>query len=884
AILFFHINDESKIKNLLLRENIANNLIETNFQRVEHIISMFTEASDYAYSTICRRKKIYDYFDETPDTCADIDVFDCEDNCGVCFYVKKYDMYLCANCDNCASYLGGIRGGGTDAASLLKKDSRNGVAATLPRSNVPHAVPIDQGIDLSAELKTLLSCISSLRGRTGVGVICKVLVKSKEACIVKKGYHNIKEYGDGAHKSTSWWSAFLKVARNDKYVKETLVYSKDVSYLSVGVTPKGEAFIKADGQRYTVKLPFFLIDKEKKPKSGKGAKKANGFKSANGFGSANGFKSANEPSGHLYDERASQRNRGSSFGTGFTHRERKDYLRRDEKQLEGEPLSPVLSTTHRSVSHQAEGVYPITQASVERNNAIPENKYQYFNTDKNQCHREHQYKEEKLTEEKINDSIMKILLRTRIIEARQQNIPPFQLISDKPLKDICHKRLTSVHLIRKHVDNISPVCPNSFLEKLISGIRGFCLLHDLDTNINLNTASQNVGSAEPIDRGISSLNKFSNLISSFQYDNKRERLGGDSSLQRAPSREIRSGPYAGGGMGSSLAHSGVTHGGVVHSGVTHGGVTHGGASHSGVSRHYAPREEETPSFQSRHFKGGPKTDMKIGVSDSCTSYPRGERNHPSGHLIGGAKPLLEFETNRPQSDLIEKRSAKETTLSPFCTTSEATNQLHLFSGDDKNRLMDFFEDDFKFVKEPNKWGGSQLEGNQLGGNQLGGNQLRGNQLEANPNGSLLDSRRARQAPIGLSNYTFQDDMWRGGNAAQPMQIAHGAAKPNEGMIPSNRIDAITHLSTPREYANGGARTGPSAWESPPGDPCMESFRIRKTTGENHVDVLNDKKKKFDLIDSFSYDYKKKQDEDNLGMLPGGHGGVSSFQDLKRRRF
>ncbi|EUD66431.1 adenosinetriphosphatase [Plasmodium inui San Antonio 1] len=896
AILFFHINDESKIKNLLLRENIANNLIETNFQRVEHIISMFTEASDYAYSTICRRKKIYDYFDETPETCTDVDVFNCEDNCGVCFYVKKYDMYLCANCDNCAYYLGEIRGatkkmirgtsiGGTnmgginpldvsagpskrqsrtDSTSLLKRDSRNGLTATLPRRNsTPHAVPTGQGIDLSTELKTLLSCISSLKGRTGVGVICKVLVKSKEASIIKKGYHNIKEYGDGAHKSTSWWSAFLKVARNDKYVKETLVYSKDVSYLSVGVTPKGEEFINASEQRYNVRLPFFLMDREKKEKPVKGAKKANGFRSAN------------EPFDYTNEERASQRNRGGTFGTDFTHRERRNNLRREENQLEGEPLSPLLTATHRSSSHQAEGVYPIEKASVERNNTIPDNKYGYFNTDKNQCHREHQYREEKLTEEKINDSIMKILLRTRIIEARQQNIPPFQLISDKPLKDICHKRLNSVHLIRKHVDNISPVCPNSFLEKLISGIRGFCLLHDLDMNINLNTASQNVGSTEPVDRSMSSLNKFSNLISSFQYDHKGRKLGEDSSFQGAPSREIRSGPYPDGGIGNSLADSGIPQGGiphgeVVHSGVTHGGATHKGITDAGVVRHCAHGEEETSSFRSRHFNGGDKTEMKMGISGNGTCHPHGERNHTTGELIGGVKPLLDCETNHPHSDAIEKnRRPKETTLSPFCTTADATSPLHHFSGNDKNRLMDFFDDDFKFVKEAN---------------QLAANQSKDNHLDANRDHLLVDRKKVRQAPLDLSNYTFQDGVCRGSHTAQPMQIPHEAAKPSERTICPNRIDTITRLSTPGEYANGGARTGPSAQESPPGDPFIETFHIRKTMGENHVDVLNDKKKKLDLIDSFSYDYKKKQDEDSLGGLHGGHDGASSFQDLKRRRF
>ncbi|ANQ10483.1 ATP-dependent DNA helicase [Plasmodium coatneyi] len=868
AILFFHINDESKIKNLLLRENIANNLIETNFQRVERIISMFTEASDYAYSTICRRKKIYEYFDETPDTCTDVDVFDREDNCGVCFYVKKYDMYLCANCDNCAYYLGEIRkvntkGGGTkmgsqqtggakvidvnaedvsvkpakgksptEVTSLLRKDSRNGVNTTLRRSNSPQAFTTDQGVDLSAELKTLLSCISSLKGRTGIGVICKVLVKSKESCIIKKGYHNIKEYGDGAHKSTNWWSAFLKVARNDKYIKETLIYGKDLSYLSVGVTPKGEAFIMDSEQRYTVRLPFFLVDKEKKGKPGKGGKKANALRSEN------------DPVDHLYEEKASQRNRGSTFWEDFTHREgRGDYVGKEEKRLEEETHPSLLNATRGSVSHQDEGVYPITQATVERSNPIPDNKYRYFNTDKNQCRREHRYKEEKLTEEKINDSIMRILLRTRIIEARQQNIPPFQLISDKPLKDICHKRLTSVHLIRKHVDNISPVCPNSFLEKLISGIRGFCLLHDLDMNINLNTASQNVGSPEPVEREISSLNKFSNLISSYQYDHKGGKLGGDSSFQGAPSREIRSGPYAGGGVGSSIAHRGMNHGGVVN---------------SGVVRNYARREEETSSYQSTYFNGGARTNVKMDVGRSWTPHPGGERNHPSGSLTGRVNPHLDCETSHSHSTFIEKRSAKETAPRPFCTTAEATNQLNHISSNDKSRLMDFFEDEFKFIKEANK-------------------------SEFNPNGSLVDSKRVHQGPIDFPKYTFQGDVCRGSNAAQPIHIAHEAVKPSERIFP-NRIDASTRLSTQGKYQNGGAWTGPRMRESPPEDPFIESFPIRRTMGENHANVLNDKKKKLDFIDSFSYDYKKQQDEDSLGGFPGRHDGASSFQDLKRRRF
>ncbi|CAA9990324.1 ATP-dependent DNA helicase, putative [Plasmodium knowlesi strain H] len=872
AILFFHVNDESKIKNILLRENIANNLIETNFQRVEHIISMFTDASDYAYSTICRRKKIYEYFDETPNTCTDIDVFDNEDNCGVCFYVKKYDMYLCANCDNCAYYLSEIRKVNsklcgakvdttkmdvtrmsgtkvigvnvedisintdkrqppTDATSLLKKESRKAVNTTLRISDNPQALSIEEGIDLSAELKTLLSCISSLKGRTGIGVICKVLVKSKESCIIKKGYHNIKEYGDGKHKSTNWWSAFLKVARNDKYIKETLVYGKDLSYLSVGLTPKGEAFIMNTEQRYTVRLPFFLVDKEKKAKSGKGTKKTNARKSEN------------EPVDYLYNEKASQRNRWNNIGEDFNYKEKRDHVSKEEKPLEGEKRSSVLSATHGSISHQTEGVYSITQASVDRNNTIPDNKYGYFNTDKNQCRREHQYKEEKLTEEKINDSIMRILLRTRIIEARQQNIPPFQLISDKPLKDICHKRLTSVHLIRKHVDNISPVCPNSFLEKLISGIRGFCLLHDLDMNINLNTASQNMGSPEGVERQISSLNKFSNLISSYQYDHKTEKLGGDSSFQGASSREIRSGPYVDGGVGSSVVHNGMNHGSI---------------SHGAVVRNYACREEETPSYQSMYFNGGAKTEMKMDVSGSWIAPPGGQRNHPTGKFIGGAKPMLNCDTNHPNRDFIEKRSAKETILGPFCTNAEATNELHHISSKDKSRLMDFFEDDFKFIKETNK-------------------------SEFNPNGSLVDNKREQRVPIDFPKYTFQGEVWRGSNAAQPIQIGNEVVKPNERNF-HNRTNTITRLSTLEKQENGGAWTGPRVREAHSGDPFRESFPIRRTMGENHVDVLNDKKKKLDFIDSFSYDYKKQQDEDNLGRFPGRHDGTSSFQDFKRRRF
>ncbi|KJP86146.1 hypothetical protein AK88_04197 [Plasmodium fragile] len=928
AILFFHINDESKIKNILLRENIANNLIETNFQRVEHIVSMFTEASDYAYSTICRRKKIYDYFDETPDTCTDVDVFEREENCGVCFYVKRYDMYLCANCDNCSYYLGEIRGadnakmggahmagahtgstlmaathmGGAhiagthmagakvkgvhvddvgagpglkqpwaDATALLKKDPRNGVNATLLKSNAPQTVPADQGIDLSAELKTLIGCISSLKGRTGIGVICKVLVKSKEACIIKKGYHNIKEYGNGAHKSTSWWSSFLKVARNDKYIKETLVYGKDLSYLSVGVTPKGEAFIKDSEQRYIVRLPFFLKDKEKKPKTTKGKKKSNTLRNKD------------EAFEHSYDgEGFGQRNTVRNFEHDFTYSGRGEYVNggeyanRGEKKFEGEALPPpFMNSLHGRVSHEAEGVYPIKEAIIEKKNNVPDNKYRYFNADKNECRREPQYKEEKLTEEKINDSIMRILLRTRMIEARQQNIPPFQLISDKPLKDICHKRLTSVHLIRKHVDNISPVCPNSFLEKLISGIRGFCLLHDLDMNINLNTASQNMGSAEPVERGTSSLNKFSNLISSFQYDHARDKLGADSSFQSAPPSEMRSGAYGGGGVGSSsLAQRGVALGAINHDHISHGAVNHAQISHSGVVRHYPRMEEEASSFQSAYFNGGARADMQMGAGGTWASHPCGERRHPSGHLLEGAKPLLDCETNLVQSDFVERRVGKETTLSPFGNTAEATSQLHHFSSNDKSRLMDFFNEDIKFIKE-------------------------GNDLGYNPSASLVGRKRTHQAPIDLANYTFKDEVCRRSNAVQPMHVTHGVAKPSERMIYLNRNDTITRLSTLGKNENAGAARvgGPGMREPHPDDPFVDPsmdpftdpftdpFCGRKTMGENYAHVSYDKKKKLDLIDSFSYDYKKQQDEgDRLGGLPGGHGGASSFQDFKRRRF
>ncbi|ETW46837.1 hypothetical protein PFMALIP_05118 [Plasmodium falciparum MaliPS096_E11] len=627
AILFFHINDESKIKNIILRENTANNLIETNFQRVEHIVHIFTQASDYAYSTACRRKKIYEYFDEAPLTSYDIDIFNDKRNEGICYYIKKYDIYLCGKCDNCVYCLNLIKK--KNGIKTNKINNNNNNINIYSNSNNNNNINsnnnsreyyldndikketslksltcyyissssnssfssyiFDNVVDLTNELKTLLNCISSLKGKTGLSTVCKILVKSKESSIIKKNYHNIKEYGKGAHKSTNWWSSFMKVVRNDKFIKETLNCGKEMCYISVGVTDKGEEFIQSK-EKYIIALPFFLNTspkssntRNKKTKKDTYGKYSNNketkyenitYEYKDKYNDNDNDKDNDNDNDYSkdiynvddykyddhhisskikqqqeqhnnnirdiyyndkdveYDKSIHNINKNTNKNLSYITIESGDEKGNTNCIINKENINRDnnFEKTHKNNIEKYEYIESYQkQKNNNKNNNIQinnkkydDNKYEYFNINKNDfIMKENRYtKEEKiLSDEQINDSIMKILLRTRMLEARKQNIPPFQLISDQPLKDICHKRLTSVELIRKHVYNISPICPNTFLEKIVSGIRGFCLLHDLKTDIlNLNIYNPNHNNSPiPINAKTSTLKNFENLISSYNY-------------------------------------------------------------------------------------------------------------------------------------------------------------------------------------------------------------------------------------------------------------------------------------------------------------------------------------------------------------------------------
>ncbi|SCM04293.1 ADP-dependent DNA helicase RecQ, putative [Plasmodium chabaudi chabaudi] len=565
AILFFHINEESKSKNLILRENIANHMMEKNFKRVQHIITMFTQSSDYAYSIICRRKKIYDYFDEQPIKSLDIDIFDNTNNEGVCFYIQKYDIFLCSKCDNCVHYMNIIK---KNKKKILEKKtdykSENNIVTITDktensffsltneidetnrmftsknvicidddihkdegRMNPLLSIPniLDNTSDLTKELKILLNCVVSLKGKTGISTICKILIKSAESNIIKKGYHTIKEYGEGKHKPAAWWSAFMKVCRNDKYIEELLNYSNDMGYISIGITKKGEDFINSD-RKYIIPLPFFLSDNaiydKKKKKSSKKAGKISGKKGESNYPDS-------EPKNSLFDNSENDKNDHTTFNVDT-------YSIKNKAKHIKEFLNTELSNNERNNSriididafkYREEETNPVVLKNVKdvkivkkKATNLSENKYEYFNINKDQFVRESEYKEIKLTNDQIKESLMNILLRTRMLEARNQNIPPFQLISDQPLKDICNKRITQVHLIRKHVYNISPLCSNIFLEKLASGIRGFCLLHDLETNINL--VNDHGSASEFGSTRMSNLTSVTNFIESFTYDNSKK--------------------------------------------------------------------------------------------------------------------------------------------------------------------------------------------------------------------------------------------------------------------------------------------------------------------------------------------------------------------------
>ncbi|GAW82936.1 ATP-dependent DNA helicase [Plasmodium gonderi] len=962
AILFFHINDESKIKNLLIRENIANNLIETNFQRVEHIVSMFTEASDYAYSTICRRKKIYEYFDENPTVCEDLDIFNIQENCGICFYVKKHHLYLCASCDNCVYYLETFKRKNRkkslittakkqpweDHISVFKNSISNDGVLNSDVISENSKESVEQTIDLTKELKILLNCIVSLKGRTGISVICKILVKSKEASIIKKGYHNIKEYGEGMHKPTNWWSALMKIARNDKFIKETLNYSKDVSYISVGITSKGEEFIKSVDQKYAVRLPFFLIDKPKKglsSGSNKGDKKTKGRRNkkehiGNSYGENSKYgEISSEVSRMGWSSRMGEEM--DSFREDF-HQNRSVYdSGNNEHGVEyklREGVSTMNDTNQSTVtSHHgmkdnnliSEGKYKIREGNTERINGVPKNKYEYFNMDKRKCIREYEYKEEKLTDEKINDSIMKILLRTRILEARKQNIPPFQLISDKPLKDICHKRLTSVHLIRKHVDNISPICPNAFLEKLISGVRGFCLLHDLDTNININnTDSQHMIPPKKNEKQEpSSLNRFTNLISSLSYNNsdivRCEDHTNPQSHDWAVGREYSAPlngatpyPHAGGDRGSTHHHNVI-------------GTSHTGTSHTGSASLVRSRLFNNSNWNRGGSRGSygrdAENDERVGKTQG--NYQRREEptmchkdesgNGPWNHFHGDnqngcnqtgeskggteriADPIDKEKANYIHKNLMEQGTNQVIIMkkNPLCNiTNSDNNQLENFSGKDRTRLMKFIDDDFKFINEVHN-------------------------LEANQNSLLVEHKKSRDFSIDLSDFTYKDGKCGKDNVLPP---AHGREQEhlfrrNENKTTEQiRTNSITHLKTPKNdnsyvdakiptsenhnmnnnlvinwndnymhtYTNEHVDTSTTIRMNVPNDAFINNVDANRTMAdvENQVNILKEKKKKLDLIDSFSYNYKKNQDENNFSLFPNGHAVPLPFQDLKRRKF
>ncbi|SOV83016.1 ATP-dependent DNA helicase, putative [Plasmodium sp. gorilla clade G3] len=605
AILFFHINDESKIKNIILRENTANNLIETNFQRVEHIVHIFTQASDYAYSTACRRKKIYEYFDEVPLTSYDIDIFNDKRNEGICYYIKKYDLYLCGKCDNCIYCINLIKKKNGIKTNKINNNNNNNICTNLTKetyidndikketslksltcyyisssSNSSLASYIfDNVVDLTNELKTLLNCISSLKGKTGLSTICKILVKSKESAIIKKNYHNIKEYGKGAHKSTNWWSSFMKVVRNDKFIKETLNCGKEMCYISVGITDKGEEFIQSK-EKYIIALPFFLNTSSKSSNTRNKKTKKDIYNKYNNnkenkYDNFTYEYKDNDYNNNIYNRHDYKYDDNHISSKIQYNNNNKDIINND-KDIEYDKCININKNTNKNLSyisiesgdekgntsciinkkniynneninrnnnyekthknnidkyeyiesHQKQKKNNKNNNIQNNNNIYNDNKYEYFNIDKNDFPmKENGYtkEEKKLSDEQINDSIMKILLRTRMLEARKQNIPPFQLISDQPLKDICHKRLTSVELIRKHVYNISPICPNAFLEKIVSGIRGFCLLHDLKTdilNINIYNPNHN-NSPTPISTKTSTLKNFENIISSYHYDQNK---------------------------------------------------------------------------------------------------------------------------------------------------------------------------------------------------------------------------------------------------------------------------------------------------------------------------------------------------------------------------
>ncbi|SBS89500.1 ADP-dependent DNA helicase RecQ, putative (WRN) [Plasmodium malariae] len=1049
ALLFFHINDESKTKNLILRENTANNLIETNFQRVEHIISMFTEASDYAYSTACRRRKIYEYFDEKPLETFDIQIFDSEENEGVCYYIKKYDIYLCAKCDNCIYYLKNIRqkeekkkkkklnyidelhsdnlsvtlssapNNSHENSVMIRKNNQRDTlhevsSSTNMKGNKKEGCPspqtasniLEDVVDLTKELKVLLNCISSLRGKTGISTICKILVKSKESSIIKKNYHNIKEYGEGAHKSTTWWSSFMKVARNDKYIKETLNYGKDMSYLSIGLTNKGERFMKNE-DKYFINLPFFLAD------SYKNVNKKNDINNKNPKGRKGKRRGKFN---YIHNEESDTTFRRNDF-VGIHDFARDDltskfegFLWRDDKQNDSRGGERVESQHDERSNSRHDGDYicghvrgddRVNEKTKERfvvqaNLVVPkhemaENKYDYFNADKSTFHKEnYEYKEKKLTNENINESIMKILLRTRMLEARKQNIPPFQLMSDQPLKDICNKRLTAVHLIRKHIDNVSPICPNSFLEKVASGIRGFCLLHDLETNININedineninedinedisvningnkimnTASQNITSTSFEKQ--SNIKKFSNLISSFHYDNNANIISGKVSNTHRDSRDRRD------ERNEKSLHS-LTQQQENNSTFYNNMNTWSGCHEKEGSNviYYNSRKETNDSTKSNYFLDKsrvnqtiiqhPTTSTNIYSVQGYVRYKKDEEenvernvdrqenfshrnNQSSSSTIldkynnqdhsNNMTPCYsynsrevhqmhrEFNKTTSNSD-INKKNENEiiTVLNKFSLKRDVDSGYNQFNEGVRNNLIAFFDDDFKFINEVEALGLNRKSaqyavdagGSTTGVVAAGVVDVVGAKTQA-PQRSVAF---AQEGPIDLSAFIYQEETGEANNprpkqdinknksisspqygntthlktssgfpfttsttaaTASTASTAATAATAATAVTAVTAVTADTHTTTMMRHKNNFNMNLNSR-----DDNFTNSFRTNRIMEEKSIDIINEKKKKFDLIDSFTYDYKKNY-EPNRHVHSTNVENASSFRDLKKRKF
>ncbi|CDU85001.1 ATP-dependent DNA helicase RecQ [Plasmodium yoelii] len=948
AILFFHINEESKSKNLILRENVANHMMEKNFKRVQHIINMFTQSSDYAYSTICRRKKIYDYFDEHPIKSLDINIFDNVNNKGVCFYIQKYDMFLCYKCDNCAYYINAIKknkkilekkisitNGANgknendfisipnkiedsvfsltneidDTNKMYKyenvicinenKDEREGGMISL--LSVPNI--LDNISDLTNELKILLNCVTSLNGKTGISTICKILIKSSESNIIKKGYHNIKEYGEGKHKSAAWWSAFIKVCRNDQFVEELLNYSNDMGYISIGITKKGENFINSD-RKYIIPLPFFLSDNVMHEKKKKGAK--NGAKRGGKNGAKNGAKGGGKNGGKNgefnysdYDQKnstfeTSENNKDdhTTFNVGSYSVKNKSKYIKEDSNIERH----ISSTINIDAFKYKEGEdNPIILKNEKNKNGIinlSENKYEYFNINKNKFVRESEYKEIKLTDDQIKESLMRILLRTRMLEARNQNIPPFQLISDQPLKDICNKRITQVHLIRKHVYNISPICSNTFLEKLASGIRGFCLLHDLDTNINLinenNDRKGESGYRMGLnDRGstsefgstrVSNLTSVTNLLESFTYDNNNDNdKNGHSEISKFENSEY----------------------------ISNNQMNYNKANYIRKNESYDHRSSKFNNFNASNIR----------ATASINEPASGFRTHENGRPHENSRT---HENGRAHENRTRMNTINYNALDQFKYREEEAKPASMYRTPDSNFDSKFnhnFDSKFNdnFDKTLGKLGKSDIYTN-VSNNKLERNKqtchkdmnkLTNNDraygefnFDKNKSNNLQQEQneifKQKLNEFASNDFPFINQVYQFDKDTKINKINKESKKDklnfsdfvyNDNTSNNNKIsfesrnkNIYCENSTDNRKNNNFDNLDPKKENN---IPFIKDIEINKFDG-NLVEVGYEKKKKFNLIESFAYDDKQNYEQDAF-LHQTNMNDVQSFRELKKRK-